>query len=357
MSAAKEQIRVACCMPQQRYNRADKLIWLLQAIKKTPCDLFLTPQEYLGGHYVMKDDLHMDREWLVQEVGEIARNTRTCIGVGACVKTPTTGAMEDYAYFDSNGKLLGWHSKFALPVYDDCKTGGHGQLWPETNYRRRSTLIEIPELRLKVGTIFCWEVFSQLLWSSYSIAGANLIVHPIKFAPRGWLKNKQLEDGKKHIVGFGNAPKSQIWIDRLLMASRHQVMCPIAVSCNSWSLGEKMTALVGHVDELRKTTELKDVPSIGDNEEIHTFDMLPEWYSGIDHHHSAGAFKLHVGSVEGFSELGEWTMHGKIRRLEAHLAGGTTLIDCCLKSAGMQRQKKSSIERALKNKKQRVGEK
>ena len=338
-------LKIACCMPKQKYNREDKLQWLAESIAKTPCDLFLTSQEYLGGHYVMKNDLHMDRDWVVEEVGKIAREFGVHIGVGACCKSPGSGATEDYLYLDDGGELLGYHSKFALPSYDDMRTGGHGQLWPETNYKRRTTPIDLPKLRLKVGTIFCWEVFSQTLFPSYSLQGVNLIAHPIKFAPRGWLKNEKLTDGFKHIVGFGNAPKSELWVDRLIMAGRHQVMCPIAVSCNSWNLGEKMMALVGHVDEMRKTTDLHNLPSNGDEEYIHVFKMIPEFYEGLDHHHSAGAFKDHVGSVEGFSEMGEWTMHGKIRRLESHLLGGTALMDCSLKTAALGRQKRSIAKR------------
>lgn len=350
----KKLVKVACCMPKQEYTIADKLKWLEKALDKTECDLFLTPQEYLGGHYVMPKELHVDREWLYETAGKLARKRKVCLGVGACAKTETAGAMEDYVYFDSKGEPLGRHSKFALPSYDDARTGGHGQLWPETSYNRRVTPVDIPELRLRVGTVFCWEVFSQAIWPSYSFQRVNLVAHPIKFAPRGWLKNKVQGDGKKHIVGFGNAPKSRAWVDRLLMAGRHQVMCPIAVSCNSWNLGDKFMALVGHVDEMKRTTDLLDVPSAGEEERIHTFEMLPEWYEGLDHHHSAGAFVAHVGSVEGYSELGEWTMHAKMRRLEAHLIGGTVLMDCHLKAAALSRQKSSTLKRALKLKPQKI---
>lgn len=349
----KKPITIATCMPTQQYDRQSKLDWLDQALADTDCDLFITPQEYVGGHRIMPKDLHIDRDWLVEQVGRLAIKHDKHIAIGACCKTPDSGATEDMLYIDNDGQLLGWHSKFALPAYDDVRAGGHGQLWPETNYTRRATPIDLPRLRLRVGTIFCWECNSQTLWPAYSMARCNLITHPIKFAPRGWLKNQVLSDGKKHIVGFGNAPKSQIWIDRLVMASRHQVLCPIAVSCNSWNLGDKFMALVGHVDELKKTTHLMDVPSLADHQVIHSFQMLPEWYEGIDHHHSAGAFKAHVGSVEGFSELGEWTMAGKVRRLEAQLIGGTTKLDCQLKATAISRQKKSSVDRVF-GKKQTV---
>lgn len=365
----KPPVRIATCMPKQRYDREKKLLWLDQALVATQCDLFLTPQEYFGGHYVMKTDLHIERSWLMEKMSRMAQFHNKHIGVGACTKVAATaeqhgqGAMEDYFYIDSDGKCLGHHSKFALPSYDDNRTGGHGQLWPETDYGRRATPISLPKLRLKIGTVFCWEVFSQTLWASYSLARCNLIAHPIKFAPRGWLNNKKQADGKLHIVGFGNAPRSQIWIERLIMASKHQCMCPIAVSCNSWDLGPKMMALVGHVDEMRyvknennekvTATELHDVPSNGFDEHIHVFEMVPEFYEGLDHHHSAGAFKAHVGNVEGFSEMGEWTMHGKIRRLEAQFLGGSTAKDCALKAqvemrkTAASRQKKSVPARAF----------
>lgn len=343
----KSTIKIVCAMPIQRYDIEGKLAWLEQTIQQTPCDLFLTPQEFLGGHYVMPKQRHVDRQWLFDTVGDIARRNNRHIGIGACVKTSDSGAMEDYWYFDDDGVPLGRHSKFALPSYDDVRTSGHGQLWPETNYAARATPIDLPKLRLRIGTVFCWEVFSQTLFSAYSFARTNLIVHPIKFAPRGWLKNQLKSDGLKHIVGFGNAPASQMWVDRLIMAGRHQCLCPIAVSCNSWNLGPKFMALVGHVDELKKTTNLQDVPSLGDQQYIHIFEMLPEWYEGLDHHHSAGAFKAHVGSVEGFSELGEWTMHTKIRRIEAQLIGGTAKLDCQLKGAAVTRQKNSTVGRAF----------
>lgn len=343
----KKPVTVATCMPRQLYDRQSKLDWLDRTLGEIDCDLFQTPQEWLGGHYVMPTDRHMDRDWVVDVVGRLAVKHGKHIAVGACCTSGGGGATEDLLFIDDEGQLLGYHSKFALPAYDDVRASGHGQLWPETSYTKRIQPVDLPKLRLRVGTIFCWECHSQMLWGAYSLLGCNMIAHVIKFAPRGWLKNQVKEDGLKHIVGFGNAPKSQIWVDRLLMASRHQCLCPIAVSCNSWNLGDKFMALVGHVDEVKKTTELFDVPAVGSGEKIHVFEMLPEWYEGLDHHHSAGAFKAHVGSVEGFSEMGEWTMHGKVRRLESQLIGGTTKLDCILKAAAAGRQKKSSPQRAF----------
>lgn len=344
----KPPITIATSMPVQFYDRTAKLKWLDLALRNTDCDLFVTSQEYFGGHYIMKQDLHMTRQWMDENIGAIAARHKKHLAIGACEKNDdSTGAMEAFIYYDNNGTRLGTHYKFALPAYDDCRTKGHGALWPETNFQRRATPIELPRLRLRVGTIFCWECHCQTIWPMYSLQGVNLITHPIKFSPRGWLINKVLNDGKKHIVDFGYAPKSDIWRDRLIFASRHQVMCPIAVSCNSWDLGPDKMAMVGHVDEIKGSTDLRDVPSQGNHQYIHTFQMVPELYTGLDHMHSAGSFADHVGSADDYSRLGQWTMHAKVRRIESHLISGTTAMECMLKAAASNRRKKSIDKRAL----------
>lgn len=343
-----EGIRIACCVPRQYHTREEKIDWLYNAIKDNPCELFLTPQEYFGGHVAMPDDLHVEEDWLKAKMSLMARELGTAIGVGAAVKHASGGATEDYFYFDRHGDYCGYHRKFALPAYDDVRANGAGQLWPETNYQARARLVEIPDLDLKIGTIFCWEVFTISLWAAYSFAGCNLIAHPIKFAPRGWPKLSPAKEGTRRVIAYGNEPKSQLWRDRLILAGAHEVLCPIAVSCNTWDLGDKYAAMTGHVDEILGTTDLIDVPSTSEADMVHVFKTNPLFYSGIDHSHSAGSFKAFVGSVDGYSKLGPWTMHKKMRRLEAQLIGGTTKLDCILKAATLGRQKKSTQKRANK---------
>jgi len=126
-----------------------------------------------------------------------------------------------------------------------------------------------------------------------------------------------------------------------LHASRQMVYCPIAVSCNSCSLGTKFLSLSGHIDEMLETTKLFEDPSEEKLDRIHTFTMEPKVYTGFDHLFNIGAYKAHVGSVEHYHDFEEWKMHFKIRRLEAHLIGGTTRMDCVLKAATLGRQKKN----------------
>lgn len=340
-------IRVATCVPEQRKDRAPKLEWLEGAIDRAKADLFLAPQEYLGGHWIMPHDQHIEAAWFERELSALAKRKKVALGVGATVVQASGGATQDYAYFSADGTHRGTHRKFAHPGYDDVRAGGAGRLWPETSYAARTRPIELPELGLKVGTVFCWEVFSLTLFPAYSFAGVNLIAHPIKFAPRGWPKLDKT-GGKRSIKGFGNPGGKglDLWRDKLVMASRHEAMCPIAVSCNTWDLGKGYFALGGHVDELTGSTMLREVECLPGAELVHAFDMNPAYYSaGLDAHFSAAQFKAKVGSLDGFHDLDPWTMHTKIRRLEAQLLGDTTRLDCQLKAATMARQKASIFKR------------
>jgi predicted amidohydrolase len=343
-------ITVACCVPKQTWTVADKVEWLDKAMRDTECDFFIAPQEYFGGHVNHQNsgaNLHIDVEWMKKEMGDLARSHGKALAVGAATRHPSGGATEDYFYFDPAGGYRGYHRKFALPAYDDVRANGAGQLWPEINYNSRVTPITIPDLDLKIGTVFCWEVFSLTIFPAYSMAGCNLIAHPIKFSPRSWPKLSKQADAKiRSIVAYGNDPKSNTWLDKLTFAARHEVMCPIAITCNSWGLGGKHMALTGHVDELRHTTKLIDVPCDPQVQVIHRFDIEPKYYTGLDFSFSAGAFKEHVGDITDMHKLDPFRMHMKVRRLEAQLIGGNTRLDCILKASVQSRQKRSVIKRS-----------
>lgn len=341
-------ITIATCVPKQTRTLEQKLEWLEGAIDQTKPDLFVAPQEYFGGHYVMPNELHIPKQWILDEVGALAKRKKTAISVGAATLHDSGGATQDYFYFGPSGTFRGFHRKFAHPGYDDVRANGAGRLWPETSYATRVKPVEIPQLGLTIGTVFCWEVFTQTLFGAYSFGRSNLIAHPIKFAPRGWPKTEK-KKGEKHIKGFGVVNKGlDLWKDKLIMASRHEALCPIAVSCNSWGLGKNYFALHGHVDEIMETTALHEVECLDGAAGTSTFEINPALYTGLDMHFSMGQFKEHVGSLEHFHKLDAWTMHMKIRRLEAQLIGGTTYLDCRLKAATGSRQKKSTFKRANK---------
>jgi hypothetical protein len=347
---APTKVRVATCVPLQKENAKDKTKWLDEALAKTDCDLFLLSQEYYGGHYIEPNHLHYEQRWIDDTVGGLAQKHHKHIGVGACVKHDE-GATEDYIYYSSNGTNLGHHKKYALPAYDHILANGHGKLVPETNYARRTTPIEIPSLGLRVGTIFCWEVFSQTVWGAYSLANCNLIAHPIKFAPRGWLKKKEDENGVIRVTGFDQNAKNNDWLDKLKFESKFAMM-PIAVTCNSWAIGTKFMAFVGWIDELIGSSDFHEVPSTADAEKIVVIEYNPKAFTHSDLT-NAGAYQAAVGSQDGFGECRNMTMATKIRRLEAHMIGGTSEMDLKLLAAKLKtpaaaRQKKSTLSRFKK---------
>jgi predicted amidohydrolase len=345
-------VRVATCIPRQSYTLDAKLAWLDAALSAHPCELFLLPQEYVGGLYIMPTARHWSLDGLVEAFGAVAAKHGVHLGVGACVRRPVAdgpGATEEYLYLDDEGRLLGSHRKYALPSYDDVRTKGAGELVPEVSYQRRLLPVALPKLDLLVGTVFCWEVFSLSLWAGYAFRGVNLVAHPVKFAPRGWLKlATDPESGVKGIVGFDQAPASDEWQSRLQLAARHEVLCPIAVSCNSWALGPKFMAWTGLLDPFIPARWLTEVPATAEAEAVVVTAIRPAYYTAVEHLHSAGAFAQHVGDLEGYQAWFPLKMHAKMRRLEAQLIGDTTRLDVALRDATARRQKPTTYRRARK---------
>jgi hypothetical protein len=330
------KIKVATCIPRQYWTQKEKLEWLDKALAENPCHLFLTSQELFGGGSmreicrlkgIQTDDVPVDEAWLSKRIGGLATKHKTCIGVGASV-TRAGVTTEDFLYYSSKGKLLGWHSKIALPKQDDITTNGASQITPEADYKRAARPIEIPELGLRVGTVFCWQVFFIDLWNDYSRAHVNLVVHPIKFSPRSWYDKGRNPQGQETRIGFkqdknGNDVNSDTlgWIKKLRYESEFKQI-PIAVTCNTWSAGEKYLALVGWVDEVTCHTNLKNLPSVAETETVMVTEYDPTIFADL------AGFGQHMyarfANKEDFRRIAEKTMMRKAQRLEAQARNGRT---------------------------------
>lgn len=343
-------MKILSTFPRQLRTRESKLKWLSALLQTSKADAVFLPQEFFGGVVMMPKDKHIPLDWIIDKCGTLAKKNKKILGVGAAI-TPSGGggATEDYLYFERDGSFAGSHRKYALPSYDDVRAKGGGELWPETNFERRATPIEIKSAGLRIGTIFCWEVFSQALWVAYAQYGVNLIVHPIKFAPKAWPNLEKNAHGVRFVKKFTpGTDKRNLWIDRLLAAARHEVFCPIVISCNSWDLGEKFLGLVGHIDEMLGTTTLIEPKSLPGAETLHVFEINPRIYNGFDSLFSLVQYREATGGAEHFHSFDPWKMHFKVRRLESHLIGGTTLLSCKLKASTLGRQSKSAFTRAAK---------
>jgi hypothetical protein len=311
--------------------QAEKLAWLEKALRENPCDLFISSQELLGGGStreicrrkgVETDDVPVTEGWLAENIGSLARKHKTCIGVGASVNRRDV-VTEDFLYYSRKGELLGYHSKLALPKQDSIITNGASGITPG-KYEQAVKVIELPELGIRVGTVFCWQVFFVDFWNDLMRQGCTLVVHPIKYAPRAWYDKDQTPDGKETRIGFlqnrgSDDPESDSlgWIRKLRYESEFKQM-PIAVSCNTWDGGEKFLALVGWVDEVTHNTKLFNLPSVTTTEKVVVteydptlFDALPTWHRGM-----YGQFKKEFGAVA------EKTMMRKAIRLEKQAQDG-----------------------------------
>lgn len=321
------QVRVATCVPQQRWTIAGKLDWLDKALAANPCDLFLLPQEYFGGGScreicrikgIVTDDVPVTELWLQGNVAMLARKHKTHLGIGATVRhvDPETFAVkltEDYIYFDDEGEYLGHHSKIALPKQDSIVTNGASGVTPETDLVKAVTPIHLPKLGIRAGTVFCWQVFFNKFWQSLADRQANLVVHPIKFAPRAWYVKGQNLDGQETRIGFtqnkgsDNFASDELgWIRKLKFESEFKEL-PIAVSCNSWEGGNEFLALHGFVDEVTDRTKLINISSTAEAADVVVATYDPALYD-------VPLSKLSLAVYAEFKDVWPALMKGTMRR-------------------------------------------
>lgn len=329
------KIKVATCVPRQYWMRQEKWKWLSEAIKRTDCDILLLSQEFFGGGSCREicrlrgqqtDDQPVTVDYLSENIANLGA---TChIGIGATVDHEACRS-EDYLYFRPDGTLLGYHSKIALPVQDSTLTNGASKVLPEHDFKRATTPVVIPDLGLRVGTVFCWQVFFNDFWAEMAHNKCSLIVHPIKFAPRAWYKKGQNQAGEETRVGFtqesgSDDPSSDAlgWIRKLKAESEFRDL-PIAVTCNTWSGGEKYLALVGFVDEVTGHTNLEHVPSTETAERVIIHEYDPSLYNEIGHL-SLGVYAQYK---DDWPRLMQGTMRRKAQRIEQRAKAGQSFVE------------------------------
>lgn len=327
-------VKVATCVPKQYWLQEQKLLWLDQAIAKNPCSIFLLSQEYWGGGScreicrlkgVTTDDVPVTEEWLAANVGPIAKKHSVHIGVGATVNRDGINT-EDYLFYDSDGLLVGYRSKMALPVQDTILKNGASQVLPETDFDRASSVIELPKLGIRAGVVFCWQVYFNEFWAALSAQKCSLVAHPIKYAPRAWYKKGFNPQGQPARVGFtqesgSDQPESDAlgWIRKLKYESEFKEL-PIAVTCNAWDGGPKFLAMCGFVDEVTKHTELHHPPSVPETDLVTVHEYDPSLYDELDHL-SLAVYSRFKGDWQA---LMQGTMRRKAVRIEQRALNGKT---------------------------------
>lgn len=316
---------VLSMVPRQLYSYDEKLAWLRWAVKEHDVDLVITPQEFFGGAYIMPDRKWFTKEELLPDLSDLCRSTKSSMVVGVC-EHRTDGNVESLWFLDHKGQLQGTVEKMALPKYDHVATRGYGHLIPETDISRRCSCFSVGGLQ--VAGIFCWEVYSTVLWAAISVAKPDLVANCIKFGVNSWPKVRKNSRSKQHEIegfGYGSWSEDGGWIDRLKIASLWEVRCPITTSTNTWRLRPISMPICGTWTGLdgqgprsmwhpRKDDKIKEVP-----QQLIVDEINRDKVRGI--RKNKWAYKEAVGEFPPMSNS-KYTMLLKMARIEDRVLSG-----------------------------------
>lgn len=316
--------RVLSCIPKQMADVDEKLQWLKDVCHSYKPHILVTPQEFFGGAVMMPHDRDMTKERLLPALSQICADNNTAMAVGVQERDEDGSNRSAIWFINEHGEYLGRVIKFALPRYDHVGAKGFGEVTPEDNLENRFKVFKFHNMY--VTSIFCWEVYSDILWTGLGIMKPDLVFSQIKFGVNAWPKIKT-KDGKKAVVGFGYGRWNDNgddggWIDRLRMANVWQVKCPIVCSTNSWNLNPRSMPVCGTISGIdgqakndywfpKKSENLKEIP-----EKIIVSEIDEQRIRGAVK--NKFAYQKAVGEFPPFS-IGRYTMHLKINRIEDRL--------------------------------------
>lgn len=320
--------RILSCVPEQMSSTLDKLKWLESTAIFHKPHIFVTPQEFFGGAVMMlKEQRDFTFDELFPKLAKICKKNKMALVVGVQQRDDDGANRSAIWFINEFGEYLGRICKFALPRYDHVSTHGFGNVTPEENFDNRFKVFKLHNL--VVSAMFCWEVYSDLLWTGLGLLKPDVVFNLIKFGPNAWPQVATVK-GQKVVTGFGYGRWGEVddggWIDRLKMANVWQIKCPIVTSTNSWNLNPRCMAMCGTISGIdgqapndvwypRKEDKLKEIP-----EKI----IITE----IDENAVRAAlqnkfiYKELIGEFPPFN-IGRFTMMMKINRIENRLLKAT----------------------------------
>jgi len=330
-----KKIRVLSCIPRQLSSFDEKLAWISFICEKYSPDILVTPQEFFGGVYLMPHQKSFDFCQLFPPLHNIARKYKVALVVGLVEKQNNYLNKEVIWFINERGKYLGQIAKIALPRYDHVGAPGYGLIEPEMNWENRFVTFHMQGIN--VAAIFCWEVFSNVLWAGLSQAEPcpDVVFNLIKFGVNSWPRVRKNKQGLFEIVDFkyGIWPSScreQPWIDRLYAASLWEVKRPIICATNSWNLRPRSLPLCGTVSILpgqaENTLWMPQKKSTNDKQitEKIIVDVIDPLAIRAAVQNSF-VYKEVVGQLPPM-DLKKFAMLLKINRLERRLKDGTEQI-------------------------------
>ena len=264
------------------------------------------------------------RDELYPEIRKLAKEYNCAFILGLVEKMDDGFNREVIWFVDEKGELQGTQTKFALPRYDHIVTKGFGDIVPETDFINRIKVFELKGMQ--VAGMFCWEVYSDLLWTGLGLLKPDIVFSLIKFGVNAWPKVRKV-DGQMAVVDFGYGSWSEDggWVNRLRMANVWQVKCPIICATNSWNLRPISMPLCGCISGIdgqaedtlwhpTKEDKLKKIPEKVVVDEINPKAVQAALMNKF-------VYKDIVGEFPPFS-LGRFTMMLKINRIEDRLLCG-----------------------------------
>jgi hypothetical protein len=315
--------KILSAIPIQLNNTNDKIKWIEFNLKKYQPHILVTPQEFFGGAVMMPHERDFEFEKLFPILSKMAKKFAAGLVIGVQQKDPGNINRSAIWFINEKGEFQGRLLKFAIPRYDHIKTSGFGQVTPEIDIENRFKVFKIHNLF--VSAIFCWEVYSNILWTGLSILKPDLIFNMIKFGPNAWPIIKTI-NYQKVVKGFGYGRWAEEddggWISRLKMANIWQIKCPIINATNSWNLNPRSMPICGCISNL--DGQAQDDHWYPRKED--KFHAIPEKIiiSIVDEQRVRGVRKNKFAYADAVGEfppfcIGKYTMHLKINRIEDRL--------------------------------------
>ena len=317
-------IRIVSAVPRQLTQTDEKLAWLDTICKQYKPHIVVTPQEFFGGAVMMPHARDFRFEQLYPQLKDLNSKYGTAFVVGVQERDADNTNKTAIWFINEDGKYQGRLVKCALPRYDHISTSGFGGVTPETQIENRFKTFKLYDLN--VSAIFCWEVYSNLLWTGLSLLQPDIIFSLIKFGVNAWPK-VQKKAGRQTVTGFGYGSWAENcnWIDRLRFANVWQVKCPIICATNSWNLRPISMPLCGCISGIDGQAD----DTLWHPTKEDAYKQVPEKIivDSINSNKIRAAlenkflYKELVGKFPPFS-LAKYTMMLKINRIERRILRG-----------------------------------
>ncbi|WP_437620393.1 nitrilase-related carbon-nitrogen hydrolase [Sorangium sp. So ce1151] len=254
----EKSLLVRSCVAATHREISDKIA-LIESLARDMAErypdharLLVMPQEFFGGRHSAV--LALAEAEIAPDLIAIADRHDVSVVVG--VTEQDGPARYQRAWFLDRRGIHRKQGKFALASYERKGAGSYG-LTPTPVQERE--VFEFPiGSGLKLGVVFCWEAFSDYLWSRLSLMEPDLLLSLVKFGSMASPTYGKNAEGLLEIDRYAfSAEHVDPWVERLEIASAWEVRCPIVCSTNDWGLGPAAGSFCGMVRDLNGRAALR----------------------------------------------------------------------------------------------------